>query len=493
MASAQATEQRSDHADQPSTDAIENSSDLKRLLTGRQLTMIAIGGAIGTGLFLGSSLAISQAGPSVIVAYVLCGLVALVIAFALAEMAVVHPTAGGFGAIAHSYIGPWAGFVLRWTYWSLMVIVIGGEVIAAGIYMRYWWPGMPLWLPVAIFSLLVLTVNAAAVRLFGELEYWFSMVKVTAIAVFILLGIAAMIFGLPEQPATGLSNLTSHGGFMPHGITGLGTAMVFVLFSYMGTEVVSVTAAEAENPARDVPKAARGMILRLLLFYILAIVVMVTVLPWTVVAEGGSLSASPFVKVFSSAGIPAAAGIMNFVVLTAALSAANTNLYLTTRMMHSLAGHGYAPRWTGRLSRHGVPRNALLLSALGLLVAVVLSWQSDSGAYIVLFGIAIFGAIVVWILILLTHTVFRWRRVRSGLPRSPVQLWGAPLTSGLAAAFLLAVLGSTFFIKGLDPAWKFGIPYFATLLLIFAIVRRRTVSNADDDLLALKEEVRIRA
>lgn len=446
--------------------------------------MIAIGGAIGTGLFLGSGLAISQAGPSVIVAYVLCGLVALVIAFAVAEMAVVHPTAGGFGTIAHSYIGPWAGFTLRWTYWALMVIVIGGEVIAAGIYMQYWWPQLPLWLPVVTFSLLVLGVNTAAVRWFGEFEYWFSMIKVTAIAVFILLGTAAMIFGLPQQPATGLSNLTAHGGFMPNGLTGLGTAMVFVLFSYMGTEVVSVTAAEAENPERDVPKAARGMILRLLLFYILAIVVMVAVLPWTVTAQGGSLSASPFVKVFSAAGIPAAAGIMNFVVLTAALSAANTNLYLTTRMMHSLAGHGYAPGWTGRLSRHGVPRNALALSALGLFVAVILSWQADSGAYLVLFGVAIFAAIVVWILILVTHTVFRVRRARLGLPASPVQLWGAPYTSGMAGAFLVAVLVSTFFIEGLDPAWKFGIPFFATLLTVFAIVRGRTeLSKEDDDLL----------
>lgn len=462
----------------------DESSSLQRLLTGRQLTMIAIGSAIGTGLFLGSSLAISQAGPSVIVAYVLCGLVALVIAFALAEMAVVHPTAGAFGAIAHSYIGPWAGFSLRWTYWAMEVIAIGGEVIAAGIYMQYWWPKMPLWLPVLIFSLLVLTVNAAAVRLFGEFEYWFSMIKVTAISVFILIGIAIMTFGLPERPATGLSNLTSHGGFMPHGLTGLGTAMVFVLFSYIGTEVVSVTAAEAKNPERDIPRAARQMILRLLLFYILAIIVMVAVVPWTVTAQGGELDASPFVKVFASAGVPAAAGIMNFVVLTAALSAANTNLYLTTRMMHSLAGHGFAPRWTGRLSRHGVPRNALALSALGLIVAAALSAQSDSQAYLVLFGIAIFAAIVVWIMILVTHTVFRWRRARLGLPASPVQLWGAPLTSGLAAVFLLAVLISTFFIEGLDPAWKFGIPFFATLLIVFAIVRKRTGLSEEDNVLA---------
>lgn len=458
-----------------------SASTLHRQLTGRQLMMIGIGGAIGTGLFLGSSLAISQAGPAVIVAYIVCGLVALVIAFALAEMAVVHPAAGAFGTIAHAYIGPWAGFSLRWTYWAMQVIAIGGEVIAAGIYIQFWWPKMPLWLPVVMFSLLVLAVNAAAVRLFGEFEYWFAMIKVTAISVFVLIGLAVIVFGLPQRPATGISNLTSHGGFMPHGLAGLGTAMVFVLFSYIGTEVVSVTAAESENPERDVPRAARGMIVRLILFYILAMIVVVAVVPWTVTAQGGSISESPFVKVFSFAGIPAAAGIMNFVVLTAALSSANANLYLTTRMMHSLAGHGYAPRWTGHLSKHGTPLNALSLSALGLLVAAVLSSQSDSKAYIVLFGISVFAAIVVWILILVTHTVFRIRRARLGLPASKVQLWGAPVTSGLAAVFLVAVLASTFFIEGLDPAWKFGVPFFAILLIIFKIVDSRTDGHEGED------------
>lgn len=462
----------------------EAGQDLHRRLSSRQLTMIGLGGAIGTGLFLGSSLAISQAGPAVIVAYILCGLVALVIAYALAEMVVVHPTAGAFGTIAHSYLGPWAGFVLRWTYWSMQVIAIGGEVIAAGIYVQYWWPSLPLWVPVLLFAALALLVNAAAVSLFGEFEYWFAMIKVTAITVFILIGLAVIFLGLPHHPATGVDNLTSHGGFLPNGMSGLATAMIFVLFSYIGTEVVSVTAAESQNPRRDVPKAARQMITRLALFYVLAIVVVVTVVPWTVTAQGGSLDASPFVKVFSYAGVPAAAGIMNFVVLTAALSSANTNLYLTTRMMHSLARQGYAPAWTGRLSVTGVPRNALTLSALGLLVAVVLSWRSNSQAYLVLFGISVFAAIVVWTLILITHAAFRRRRAQLGLPASPVRLAGAPVTSGIAGLFLVAVLVSTFFVDGLDPAWQFGIPFFAVLLIAFTIVHRRRQTQADDPLAA---------
>lgn len=448
------------------------NTTLRRDLTSRQLTMIGIGGAIGTGLFLGSTFAISQAGPAVIIAYTLCGLVALVIAWALAEMVVVHPTAGAFGTIAHAYLGGGVGFTLRWTYWAMQAIAIGGEMIAAGIYVSFWWPSIPLWATVLVFSLLVLGVNSMAVKMFGEFEYWFAMIKVTAISLFILLGVVLIFFGLPNRPATGFGNLTEHGGFLPNGLSGLATAMVFVLFSYIGTEVVSVTAAESKNPSRDIPRAARAMVLRLALFYILAILVMVTVVPWTVTAQGGDLTASPFVKVFSYAGIPAAATIMNFVVLTAALSSANTNLYLTTRMLHSLAEHRLAPAWTGRLSPSGVPRLALLLSATGMLVATILSWNQNSGAYLVLFGISVFAALVVWILILATHIAFRAKRRQLGLPDSSFRLWGAPFTPGLVIAFLVLVLYSTTRIEGLDPAWKFGLPFFAVLVVAYLIIRR---------------------
>lgn len=445
---------------------------LQRRLNSKQLTMIGMGGAIGTGLFLGSSLAISQAGPAVVLAYILCGLVALVIAWALAEMVVVHPTAGAFGAIAHNYLGAGTGFVLRWTYWTMQVIAIGGEMIAAGVYVRFWWPEIPLWVPVVVFSALVLTVNAAAVHLFGTFEYWFSMIKVTAIAVFVLLGVVLIVFGLPNRPATGLANLGLEGGLFPNGITGLMLAMVFVLFSYIGTEVVSVTAAESENPQRDIPRAARAMVVRLGLFYVLAILVVVIVVPWTTTAQGGTINASPFVTVFEAAGIPAAAGVMTFVVLTAALSSANTNLYLTTRMLHSLAEHRLAPAWAGRLSAAGVPRNALALSALGMLAAAILSANSSAQAYLVLFGISVFAAIVVWILILATHAAFRIRRRKEGLPPSPVQLWAAPLTSGVVVVFLVAVLVSTYFVDGLDPAWQFGLPFFATLVIVYLVMKK---------------------
>lgn len=460
--------------DDPRTDsAPPQDHGLKRALTGRQLSMMGLGGAIGTGLFLGSSLAISAAGPATVIAYVVCALIALVIGWALAEMTSVHPAAGSFGSIARHYLGPLAGFVIRWTYWTIQVIAIGGEVIAAGIYVRFWWPGLPLWLPVVAFSMLLLAANALSVGVFGRLEYWFSTIKITAIGVFVLLGCAYVFLGLPGHAAVGTSNLSGHGGLLPHGMSGLATAFVFVIFSYIGTEIIAVTAAESENPVRDIPRAARRMVVRLALFYVLAMAVVVTVVPWTRTAKGGDVTASPFVQLFDVAGIPAAAGIMNFVVLTAALSSANANTYLATRMIHSLAVDRHAPRLFARVGTRGVPHRALAVSGIGLGAAALLSVHSEDTAYILLFGISVFGALVVWILILATHLAFRRHRTRHGLPASPARLRGAPFTTVAAALALAAILVSTVFIEGLEDSWKAGLPFFAVLVLVYRFGARR--------------------
>lgn len=483
------------HEEAPDTMSF-NTEGLRRGLSGRQVTMIGLGGAIGTGLFLGSGLAISQAGPATIIAYIVCALIALVIAWALAEMVIVHPTAGSFGVLAHSYIGPWAGFVVRWTYWAIQCIAIGGEVIAAGIYVQFWWPQIPLWLPVVVFAFVLVVINSLTVRSFGGAEYAFSTIKITAIIVFILLGAALILFGLPQHPATGFSNLVSHGGFLPNGWTGLLLAMVFVMFSYIGTEVVSVTAAEAQNPARSIRKATFAMVPRLALFYILAIFVVLTVVPWTATAQVGSnIKASPFVEVLSAAGIPAAATIMNFVVLTAALSSANANLYLTTRMLHSLSAHRYAPKWTGRLTKKGgVPALALILSTCGLFIAAAISVFAANTAYIALFGVSVFGALVVWILILATHLRFRAVRRRLHLPDSSSRLWGAPVTTWIAIAILAAILVSTNFIPGLTWTWVAGVPFFVILVIAYNLVKRSSRDTAEryDPLRAELDEQRER-
>ncbi|MEV0696580.1 amino acid permease [Saccharopolyspora sp. NPDC050389] len=452
---------------------------LRRDLSGRQVGMIAIGGAIGTGLFLGSGLAISIAGPAVIIAYGVAAFAALALAYALAEMIVVHPEAGGFGAVIKRYLGGLAGFVSRWIYWAAQVVNIGSEVIAAGLYLQFWYPQLPLWIPVVAFSVLMLAINVAAVRFFGEFEYWFAMIKVVTIVVFVVLGVVYIVFGLPGQQPAGVGALTDYGGFLPNGIGAVWLALTVVTFSYLGTEAVSMTAAESRNPGRDVPRAARSMVLRLGLFYVLGMLVVVSILPWNQASSSGDITESPFVQLFSLVGIPAAAGVMNFVVLTAALSAMNTNLYLTARMTHSLALDGYAPKWFAVVSKNGVPRRALVLSAVGLALAASLSVFAEETAFPMLLGLALFGALVVWLMIFASQLVFRRRRALEGLPPSPVRLPGAPVTTVLVMLFVAAVLLTTPFTEQFNTAWKAGVPFVLILCVAYYVIRRRSTARSE--------------
>lgn len=443
--------------------------------------MIALGSAIGTGLFLGSGLAISLAGPAVVLAYVVAALATLALAYALAEMIVVHPEAGGFGPIAHRYLGGLASFVQRWFYCATQVVNVGGEVVAAGLYVRFWYPSLPLWVPVTVFSLLLLAVNAAAVRFFGEFEYWFSMIKVVTVSVFILLGLTYMFIGLPGKEAVGAEALTAHGGFLPQGLGPVWLALTVVTFSYLGVETVALAAAESRNPTRDVPRAARGTVARLALFYVLGMFVVVSILPWNEVSTEEDLLQSPFVRLFDLAGIPAAAGIMNFVVLTAALSAMNTNLYVTSRMVYSLSKDGYAPRWFSRISRNGAPRRALVLSATGLALAAAVSALSPETAFPMMLGLALFGALVTWLIIFASQLAFRWQRSARGLPASPVRLPGTPVTTVLAMGFVVAVLLTTPFTDQFSLAWKVGLPFGGVLLVAYVFVRRRVDAPGGTD------------
>ena len=385
-------------------DPSEREGGLRRGLSKVQLVMIGLGGAIGTGLFLGSGLAVGYAGPAVIVSYVIAGFVAVVMVFSLSEMAVVHPTAGSFGTYAEIYLNPWAGFVVRYTYWISQVIAIGGEAVAAGLYMRYWYPGVPVWMWALAFCLVMLYFNSRSVGNFGTVEFWFALIKVAAIVLFILLG-AAIIFGL-GRPAIGFQNLTGlPGGFLPKGIAGLWMAVTVGIFSFNGIEVIAVTAGETQNPRLAIPAALRTMVLRLFLFYVLAIAVIVITIPWT--ATGVSVAAqSPFVTVFQHSGIRNAAGIMNFVVISAALSSMNTNVYLCSRMLFSLSRGGYAPRLLGVLSERASPVAAILASGVCILIAAAASAFTPN-AYGDLLGVALFAAILVWMFILVCHLSFR--------------------------------------------------------------------------------------
>lgn len=447
---------------------LEREAGLKRQLSRRQLTMIAIGGAIGTGLFLGSGLAVGLAGPGVIVSYILGVFVCLVMMYALSEMAVVHPTAGSFGVYAEKYVSPWAGFAIRYTYWIAQVVAIGGEVTAASIYTRFWFPNVPMVIWVILYSAVLITVNMTAVKNFGEFEYWFAMIKVSAIVIFIILGIGYVFTGYGVSQAVGFANLTAHGGFLPHGIGGIFKAMLIVIFSFYGIEIIAVTAGEAKEPEVAVPKAMKAMLLRLSMFYILAITLVVIIVPWS----KAGLSESPFVTVFKAVGIPYAAGIMNFVVLTAALSSMNTNLYLTGRMLFSLSRSGFAPKIFGKLSKQGSPRNAVLISTVGLMVAAILSIKFANSVYLWLFGISIFGGIFVWILVLITLLYFRKKRIKEGFPLGKIKMPFYPWLAWLGIIALVAILFESFFI-GLGIAWYAGVPWIIFITAMYFLNKKK--------------------
>jgi amino acid transporter, AAT family len=442
-------------------EVLAREAGLHRNLTSRQLSMIAIGGAIGTGLFLGSAISVRLAGPGVILSYVAGAAIALTLMWALGEMAVAHPVAGSFGVYAEMYIHRWAGFAVRYTYWLCQVVAIGSEVVAAAIYCGLWFPGIPQWIWIAAFSAGMIYVNARSVASFGAFEYWFAMIKVVTITIFLILG-GALLFGVGFHPL-GAANYTAHGGFLPHGWLGVGLGVAMAMFSYFGLEVVAVTSGEAADPQRALPRALRWTLLRLGIFYIGGLTIVVGVVPWSQVGLGES----PFVRVFQTVGIPAAASIMNFVVLTAALSSVNCNLYLTSRMIFSLARGGYAPAILGRLSKRGTPVNGLLVSSAGMATALVLQqWFQTTRVFTYMLGAAFFGGLFVWLMIFITHLAFRRRHALSGssylrfAPRGP---W----TSLFGLLALIAVLLSTWWIPELQITLKSGVPWLVIVSLAY--------------------------
>ena len=452
-------------------DIAAHERGLRKTLTRGQIVMIGLGGAIGTGLFAGSSLAIGYAGPAVVISYAIAGFAALVMVLSLSEMAVVHPAAGSFGIYAETYLNPWAGFIVRYTYWIAQVIAVGGEAVAVGVYMNFWFPGSAVWLWSLGFAVALLWVNSRSVKNFGTFEYWFALIKVVAIIAFIILGIRE-IFGVGTRPI-GLHNLTGlPGGFFPHGFKGVWMAVIVGVFSFNGIELIAVTSGETADPARAIPAALRTMALRLFLFYILALGVVVAFAPWTTLGAT-AITGSPFVKVFENSGVRQAAGVMNFVVITAALSSMNTNVYICSRMLFSLSRGGHAPRLLGRLNRSGTPTAAMLVSGAGILAAAAVS-KFTPLAYTYLFGVALFAAIVVWMIILVSHIGFRRRHAGQTLPiKTP--FFPIPQITGLL------LLGAVLVTMGLDPDWRLswimGAPWLGMLTLVYFVSKRRRLSR----------------
>lgn len=448
-------------------DIMEREKGLQRGLTTRQLTMIAIGGAIGTGLFLGSGMAIGFAGPGVIVSYLIGAVIALLLMGCLAEMTVAHPTTGSFGAHAERYINSWAGFTVRYSYWFSLVCAVGTEVSAMSVYMKYWFPAVPGVVWILIFSAVLIYVNATSVNLFGTVEYWFSMIKVTAIILFIVLG-AFVVFGSSSHPEMGIQNLTANGGFFPNGFWGMWIAIFISLFSYLSIEMIAVSAGEAKEPEKAVPIALKSAVVRLVLFYILTLALMLMIVPWN---ETGS-DRSPFVKVFELIHIPGAAGIMNFVVLTAALSAMNSQLYISTRMVFSLSRGGFAPKKLGELSKKGVPVKALALSTIGIAIATIVVMVVPDSSFAVMISLSSFGAMFAWFMVFVTHLFFRRKWEQMGGRKLPVRMIGYPYLSVLGAVLLASVVLSTWFQPEFKDTLRLGFPWLILITICYFIWKK---------------------
>ncbi len=435
------------------------SPELKRALTQRQLTMMTIGGAIGVGLFLGSSVTIRLAGPGVILSYLFSAIIALIVAYSIAEMAVTHPVAGSFGVFAQTYLNEWSGFAVRVTYAFVQILAIGAEVTAVAIYFSIWFAAVPQWVWVVGVSAGLIAVNGLRVGNFGEFEYWFAIIKVITILAFILVGLG-LIFGVGPARAIGFSNLISHGGLLPNGLKGVWLAMSLTLTSYMGVEIIAVTAGEALQPEKTIPRAMRTVILRLILFYLLSMTVMLSMTPWD--RMGSGITGSPFVMAFAKAGIPFAAKIMNLVVITAALSSANTNLYLTSRTLFSLSQDGYVPKALACLGRSGVPYIALVVSMAGMAAAILLAIFAPGRAFLLLYGVAVAGMFFVWTIIMLAHLSFRRSMEKPRVAQLPIHLPFSPYAQIAALMALAAIALSTFFVEGL----KYSVPSFLPFLLV---------------------------
>ncbi len=451
---------------------IEREAGLSKALTRAQITMIGLGGAIGTGLFMGSAIAIGYAGPAVVISYAIAAFIAVIMVCSLSEMAVMHPAAGSFGVYAETYLNPWAGFAVRYTYWFCQVVAIGGEAVAAGTYMGFWLPGIPVWVWSLGFAGGIVFLNSRSVKNFGTVEYGFAFIKVSAIILFIILGGAA-ILGV-AQPAVGLHNLTGlPGGFAPHGLKGIWMGVIMGIFSFIGIELIAVTAAETPDPKTAIPAALRSMAFRLGLFYMVGLTILVSFIPWTNVGAK-IVSESPFVKVFEYTHVPYAAAIMNFVVLTAALSSMNANTYLTGRMLFSLSRGDYAPKVFGRLNRVGAPVPAVVFSGVAILACALVS-RLTPFAYNYLFGVALFGAIFVWIVVLFSHLAFRRRHNENDLP---VRMPFFPVLQIVG----LILLGAILVTMGLSPdfnvSWIVGVPWLMLLSAAYFLWGRRQASIA---------------
>lgn len=444
---------------------------LKRGLSARHIRFMALGSAIGTGLFYGSASAIQMAGPAVLLAYLIGGAAVFMVMRALGEMAVHNPVSGSFGQYASTYLGPMAGFVLGWTYAFEMIIVCLADVTAFGIYMGFWFPDVPRWIWVLSIVFLIGALNLCSVKVFGETEFWLSLLKVSAIVAMILGGLGIMLFGISSSGAStpetvaGISNLWAHGGFMPNGIGGLIASFAVVMFAFGGIEIIGITAGEAKDPQHVIPRAINAVPLRILLFYVLTLFVLMSIYPWPQIGTQGS----PFVQIFDKLGISSAATILNIVVISAAVSAINSDIFGAGRMMYGLAEQGQAPKSFARLSRQGVPWMSVLVMGASLLGGVVLNYVIPENVFLVIASIATFATVWVWLMILFTQVAMRRSMDSKEVAqlKFPVPFW--PYAPAAAIVFMLFIFGVLGYFPDSRAALIVGAIWIVLLVIAYRI------------------------
>ncbi|MEH7157711.1 amino acid permease [Neobacillus drentensis] len=443
--------------------------NLHRGLDNRHIQLIALGGAIGVGLFYGSSATIQMAGPSILLSYIVGGLVIFTIMRALGEMAVDEPVSGSFSSYANRYLGPFAGYLTGWTYWFMWVVVGMAEITVVGVYVNYWFPDIPQWVT-ALATLIVITmINLSSVKAFGEFEFWFAMIKVVAIIGMIVVGLAMILLGIGnEGQPIGFSNLWTHGGFIPNGLKGILMSLVLVMFSFGGVELVGITAGEAKNPRKSIPSAINNVVWRILIFYIAALGIMMSLYPWNEVGTNGS----PFVLIFDKIGIPGAASIINFVVLTAALSAFNSGLFSTGRMLYNLSLQNNGPKYFGKLNKHATPKRGILFSSSFLLVAVFLNYIVPEKVFMYISSVATVAVITSWTIILITQLKFRQSKTKEEVKKLAFKMPLFPISTYLALAFLALVIILMAFIEEMRVALYVAPIWFIILYAGYRMKKR---------------------
>ncbi|MCE6004145.1 amino acid permease [Acinetobacter junii] len=446
--------------------------NLKHGLSNRHIQLIALGGAIGTGLFLGISQSIKLAGPSVILGYAIAGFIAFLMMRQLGEMVVQEPVSGSFSHFAYKYWGSFAGFMSGWNYWVLNILVCMAELSAIGLYIQYWWPEIPTWASALVFFLLINGINLLHVKLFGEMEFWFSIVKILAILAMIGFGSYLLATGT-AGPQAGISNLWALGGFFPFGVEGLVMAMAVIIFAFGGIELLGITAAEARDPDKTLPKAVNQIIYRILIFYIATLFVLFALFPWNQMAEGGS----PFVMVFASLDSQGVATMLNFVILTAAVSVYNGTSYCSSRMLLGLAQQGNAPKFLKKINKNGIPTNAVLVSAFVTVLCVILNYIFPEKAFGLLMMLVVAAIVINWIVISWTHLKFRKAMLAQGETTKFPSI-AYPFSNYLCIVFMLGIL----VVMSLTADMRIAvmmIPAWILCLMLAYAVKLRKLRNAE--------------